>query len=90
MTSKLRGDGTAVIVNVPLYPPTPTPVMVTTSPTDRLCTADVRIVTVLPDSLAPGADSVTVPPPERASPAIGFVYWKDRVLGTAVTWKVPL
>ena len=90
VTSKLRGDGTAVIVYVPLYAATPTPETVTTSPTERLCASVVLNVTVLPDSLAPGAASVTVPPPEVARPAVGFVYWNERELGTAVTVHVPL
>jgi hypothetical protein len=65
-------------------------VIVTTSPTDRPCGATVLIVTVVPDSLAPGAASVTVPPPEVCSPEMGLVYWNDREVGTALTVKVPL
>src|SRR5262245_31063315 len=82
--SKLRGVGTAVIWNVPLYPATPTPAIVTQSPTERPCASKVRIVAVVPDSLAPGALSVTVPPPEVARPAVGFVNWNERDDGTAV------
>ena len=41
-------------------------------------------------SVAPGTASVTVPPPEVARPAVGFMYWKDREVGTAVTVHVPL
>jgi hypothetical protein len=48
------------------------------------------MVTVVPDSVAPGMARVTVPPPEVARPEIGFVYWKERELGIAVTVKVPL
>jgi hypothetical protein len=66
------------------------PAIVTMSPTERPCAAAVEIVTVVPDSVAPGTASVTVPPPEVASPEVGFVYWNDLVLGTAVTVNVPL
>ena len=48
------------------------------------------IVTVVPDSVAPGTASVTVPPPDVARPPMGFVYWNDRELGIAVTTNVPL
>jgi hypothetical protein len=64
--------------------------MVTTSPTERLCAATVRTRTEFPVSLSPGAASVTVPPPETGRPAVGFVYWNERVVGTAVTVNVPL
>src|SRR5216683_7580117 len=40
------------IVNVPLYPPTPTPAMSTVCPTVKPCAALVVIVTVVPDSVA--------------------------------------
>ena len=60
------------------------------SPTERPCAADVRIVTVVPLSVAPGALSVTVPPPETGRPEVGFVYLNERELGTAVTVNVPL
>ena len=62
----------------------------TTSPTDRLCTAVVLIVAVVPDELAPETAGVTVPPPDTGSPVTAFVYWNDLVVGTAVTVNVPL
>ena len=55
--------------------------MTTMSPTERPCAAAVRTVTVLPDSVRPGAFSVIVPPPERGSPVFGLVYVKERELG---------
>src|SRR5689334_7105105 len=64
--------------------------MTTMSPTERLCAAEVRTVTVFPDSDRPGAFSVTVPPPERGSPETGFVYVNDRDDGTESTVNVPL
>jgi hypothetical protein len=47
-------------------------------------------VAVVPDELAPGIAGVTVPPPETGSPETEFVYWNERVDGTAVTVNVPL
>ncbi len=70
---KVRGPGTAVMVNEPLYPATPAPEIVTTSPTERPCAATVLTVTVLPTSVRPGLLSVIVPPPETGSPETGFV-----------------
>jgi hypothetical protein len=84
------GLGTAVTVNVPLYAPTPTPLITTTSPTERPCGAFVWIVAVVPDELAPGIAGVAVPPPETGSPETALVYWNERVDGTAVTVNVPL
>ena len=37
-----------------------------------------------------GEKKVAVPPPELASPAVGFSYWNDRAVGTAVIVHVPL
>lgn len=37
-----------------------------------------------------GGVKVVVPPLELASPAVGFVYWYVRDVGTAVIAKVPL
>ena len=48
------------------------------------------IVAVVPDELAPEIAGVTVPPPETGRPVTAFVYWKERVDGTAVTVNVPL
>ena len=46
---------------------------------------------MLPDSVAPGAASVIVPPPDRGSPEIGFVYVNDRELTEpSSTVNVPL
>src|SRR5262249_37082418 len=85
-----RRPVTESAVNVPLYPVTPAPEMTTMSPTERLCAAAVRTVTVFPDSLRPGAFSVIVPPPERGRPVVGFVYVNERVDGTVSTVNVPL
>ena len=62
----VRGVGTAVIGNVPAKPPPV--VIVTRSPTERLCGIVVRIVAVVPTALAPGTAGVTVPPPETGRP----------------------
>ena len=43
-----------------------------------------------PGELAPGIAGVAVPPPETGSPVTAFVYWNERVDGTAVTVNVPL
>jgi hypothetical protein len=48
-------------------------VITTTSPTERLCAAAVRTVTVFPTSVRPGALSVIVPPPVLARPVAGLV-----------------
>ena len=85
-----RGVGTDVMTHVPLYAATPAPEVTTMSPTDRLCAAFVRTVTVFPTSLRPGAFSVTVPPPVRGRPDTGFVYVNARVVGTVLTVHVPL
>ena len=37
-----------------------------------------------------GEKNVTLPPPELARPAVGFVYSKLRAVGTAVIVNVPL
>ena len=60
------------------------------SPTARLCGAAVLIVAIVPDELAPAIAGVAVPLPETGRPVTAFVYWKDRVDGTAVTVNVPL
>ena len=60
------------------------------SPTARLCGAAVWMVAVVPDELAPGIAGVAVPLPDTARPVTAFVYWKERVDGTAVTVNVPL
>ena len=64
--------GTSVTVNVPLYPPTATPAITMESPTWKLCGVVMLIVTVFPDSVAPGgvalAAAIVLPatvPPER-------------------------
>ena len=64
--------------------------VVTTSPTDRLCGTVVRIVAVVPTELAPGTVGVTVPPPDTGRPVTAFVYWNEREVGTAVSVYVPL
>lgn len=54
------GVGTLAIVNVPLYPATPTPAIVTLSPVRKPCGLVAVIVTVEPDSVAPVGDGVIV------------------------------
>ncbi len=84
----VRGVGTAVIGNVPANPPPV--VIVTRSPTERLCGIVVRIVAVVPTALAPGTAGVTVPPPETGRPVTGFSYVNERETGTEVIVNVPL
>ncbi len=64
--------------------------IVTTSPTDRLCGTVVLIVAVVPEELAPGTAGVTVPPPDTGSPVTVFSYLNALVVGTAVIVNVPL
>ena len=63
----VRGVGTAVIAKVPAKPPPV--VIVTTSPTERLCGEYVLIVAVVPTALAPGTEERDVPPPVPAGPS---------------------
>ena len=60
------------------------------SPTARPCGVARVDRRRRPDELAPGIAGVTVPLPETGSPVTAFVYWKERMDGTAVTVNVPL
>src|SRR5947208_3567771 len=52
--------GTLVMVNVPLYPATPTPEITTVCPATNPCAAVVVMVTVVPASVAPTGEPAMV------------------------------